>query len=703
MKTTRLRIILICLALACLPCGFAQALGSINQEIQIEKRVYNCDPIDDGRCNSEDGRSVEKSTFEPGDIAGISIKVNPSVERQIKFHLRDFLPEGAVSPIEVTDANSRNKYCHIDQTSQVLTGMSLTQEGYVQWEDLSTSSYDQYLCYTFGVGEGIEEAKHKNIVNQINAVAYGSALYDIGDVNQDGQVTVSDEIFIMQIIVGFRQSPSSICLADVNQDGKIDVSDAIAVGQIIIGNSQSPGQCRVEMTVDVGDANGDGQISENDATVVGEIVNGMREIPSNICQFDADQDGQITVNDMIKILRIVDGSDQSPGQCSIGSGDFENVIGSSNNYLMVRGYPFIQSQEDPNLLDATAPYKINMIEDELAFAFTRVLLTEPNQVASSVPSYLYLRGSGQKSRGGTLISLPVRMTDMSESSIFFSDQFYLLYNPLFYIFGNMFSGSSPSSTAFDFGHGSSAISTGDFGNEKLNSASSLYNYYFDEKSVIFWDRNNKDKNTAMEGNISRILGTQELRPDDLCQLDSANSLRNSTIYLNNQSCSLVQTDNSSIWPSGRVWYLKANSDVEISSTIKKGGTLVVDFSEASYVPTVKINTQEGDFSNDSFLGLIVINGGKVEFTGDAEYFRGAVFVPGRGDSDPERRDGEGKIVFAEDGRPLKIRGSLIADEIDFNKRQKNDKEFAVSVYADSALVNSRIPGFERLMSMLIGG
>ena len=32
---------------------------------------------------------------------------------------------------------------------------------------------------------------------------------------------------------------------------------------------------------------------------------------------------------------------------------------------MVRD-PFIQSQEDPNRLDVTEPYKINEIEDELA-------------------------------------------------------------------------------------------------------------------------------------------------------------------------------------------------------------------------------------------------------------------------------------------------------------------------------------------------
>ena len=197
------------------------------------------------------------------------------------------------------------------------------------------------------------------------------------------------------------------------------------------------------------------------------------------------------------------------------------------------------------------------------------------------------------------------------------------------------------------------------------------------------------------------MGSPGARPDNFCELSNGNDLSNNVVYLNNKSCAIRQVDNSGIWPNGRVWYLKADSDVEISSKIVKGGTLVIDFSGADYVPTVRISTQENDFASDAFLGLIVINGGRVEFTEGAEYFRGAIFVPGRSDPDPQRRDGEGKIIFAEDGNPLKIRGSLIADEIDFNKRQKNNNKYAVSVYSDSALVNSRILGFEKLMDVLI--
>ena len=37
---------------------------------------------------------------------------------------------------------------------------------------LTASDADQYLCYKFGIGEGVGDAKNKNIVSQINAIAY---------------------------------------------------------------------------------------------------------------------------------------------------------------------------------------------------------------------------------------------------------------------------------------------------------------------------------------------------------------------------------------------------------------------------------------------------------------------------------------------------------------------------------------------------
>ncbi len=522
-------------------------------KVILEKRVYKCEPNSESNaCQNanELGQAEEKPTFEPGDIAGISIKINSAQQGEITMNLKDYLPNEAVLPVEVTSSEDRSKFCHLSASDQVITGAK-TDQGIIMWENITASPLDRYVCYRFGVGESPGDAKNKNNFEQINAIAYRS---DVG---------------------------------------------------------------------------------------------------------------------------------------------YEKIIGSSNNYLMIRGYAFLQSQEDPNRLDASKPFQLPVIEDELGFALTKIIFSNPIQTSNSSPSYVYLRGAGQKSRGGTLVTLPVIMKDLTGNNIFFEDQFYLLYNPIFYLFGDMFSGSTPSSTAFDFGHGSSSVSTGDFGNEKLNTASSLYNYYFDTQSVLFWDQGNRDKNKTMEDNISRIIGNDGERPDNFCDLKNVDSLNGSTIYLNNKNCSINQVDNSGIWPTGRVWYIKADSDIEISSRIAKGGTIVVDFeNNADY--KVKINTQKNDFTNDSFLGLILVNGGSAEFTQDATYFRGIIFAPGK------LGGGGGRIVFAQDGKSLQIRGSLIADEIDFNKRQKDENRYAVSVYTDSALIGSRIPGFEKLVGVVIG-
>ena len=107
-----------------------------NNKVIMEKRVYNCRyQVMAIAVNSGDGRSVEKSTFEPGDVAAVSIKVNSSSQTPANFDLRDFLPEEAVAPIELTSAADRSRYCHLSPSNQVLTGMEdQSHNQYVQWQ-----------------------------------------------------------------------------------------------------------------------------------------------------------------------------------------------------------------------------------------------------------------------------------------------------------------------------------------------------------------------------------------------------------------------------------------------------------------------------------------------------------------------------------------------------------------------------------------
>ena len=70
-----------------------------------------------------------------------------------------------------------------------------------------------------------------------------------------------------------------------------------------------------------------------------------------------------------------------------------------------------------------------------------------------------------------------------------------------------------------------------------------------------------------------------------------------------------------------------------------------------------------------------------------------MFVPGSS-------SGGGQITFAEGGKPLKIRGSLVANVINFNARERDKNGYSVSIYSDSRILNSRLPVFSSLMDVI---
>jgi hypothetical protein len=363
----------------------------------------------------------------------------------------------------------------------------------------------------------------------------------------------------------------------------------------------------------------------------------------------------------------------------------DRVLASSNNYIMIKGYPWATTE--PGVLGSSPPN-----DDDLAFSFTSVLFKDPitneNKNLGGNPSYIYKRGLGQNSRGGTLVSLPVRMTNGTGDTLLSIDPFYLLYNPAFYIFGNIFSGSSSLSTVFDFNSKSNAVSSGDYNSsDKLNAAAALYNYFFDKDSVMFWDGKN---NPQMQDNLNRILaGPADIVCDtaDISNLESGHNL-----YLGNQNCQIQQSTTNQVWPTGRVWHFKPTSDVHLGATISESGTIIVDFQGSP--KSVYIETKDGNFQGNAKLGLIVLNG-KAVFTKDAERFDGLVFAPGNNESD------SGKIIFEENGNPIKIHGSLVANQVQFAKRNKNGQKYSVAIYSDSSILNIRLPGFEKLMDIII--
>jgi ABC-type glucose/galactose transport system permease subunit len=69
---------------------------------------------------------------------------------------------------------------------------------------------------------------------------YTQAEYDqltpavVGDLSGDGEVTVTDQVIIGNIILGLRPYSAE---ADLNHDGVVNVTDYVALGNIILGKN----------------------------------------------------------------------------------------------------------------------------------------------------------------------------------------------------------------------------------------------------------------------------------------------------------------------------------------------------------------------------------------------------------------------------------------------------------------------------------
>jgi len=316
---------------------------------------------------------------------------------------------------------------------------------------------------------------------------------------------------------------------------------------------------------------------------------------------------------------------------------YNQVLSNFSAYLMVRGFAFTNSDsyaaDHSTGLDTSAVFPI---DDILSFARTVAMYTASSGETSNLSysaGYVYKRGLGQRSRGGELYSLPVQMKSDS-GEVIAADQSYVLYNPAFYLFGNIFSANSISSN-LDFSSRSEAISNQSYSSDftsKLNSEASLYNYYFDQNSVFYWqnDPSSSDyqyKNKELTQSINKLTATSN-RPAVVCDLSNQGALSSGNqVYLNNKDCNInAASDNS--WPNGRVWYLKPTGDITIGATLHGQGTIIIDYQNLSS-GTVGVSTKIDDFPDGTKLGLIVINGGKVLFTKDCQKFNGVIFAPGR--------------------------------------------------------------------------
>lgn len=310
------------------------------------------------------------------------------------------------------------------------------------------------------------------------------------------------------------------------------------------------------------------------------------------------------------------------------------AIGNENNYLLIVGSLWGDSMASPPVVetpgaDGKIPSVGTKIDDKVVKDSVRIK-TQGDVDLSKYPSFLYQSSAGKTSRGGYFNSYPVKVTNKTGDATYGVENYYLFYNPLYYLFGNVFSGGSATTRAFDFGSRGSTISKSDSNSKKLNSEATLYNYDFDKDSLIYWDRTNADKNKQMYDNIKKYIS--DPKPEIVCTLNSTAPFGSAIFYLNNKDClSDGGANGGSLYPNGRVWYYRAsqaNNVINLTASFRGKGTLIIDFTDYTHgdVPIVNIKR---NVTGSNYLGLIVINGGNVVLGTNVTQFNGIVFVPGR--------------------------------------------------------------------------
>lgn len=412
---------------------------------------------------------------------------------------------------------------------------------------------------------------------------------------------------------------------------------------------------------------------------------------------------KIGVNDQAKNIL-----SQSRAVLSASGG--AEILSSSNNFMLIKGSDYLASDSSPKEYDLDGPTgKKYPIDDQLSPSFVSYSI-ESGGIQQTNPFYVYKRGFAGRSRGGNLLSLPAVVKSSGQEIAF--DQFYLLYNPAFYLFGNIFSGESYAGNAMDFNSRFSAISNQEYAvGNKLNSKDALYNYYFDENSVIAWGNSDnggddKYKNSAMKTALDSYTKTPA--PEDECAVQSSKfGSAGGFVNLQLSNCNGINTNSSTdqSWPNGRMWYANVSSsgiqnvDIGKSGSTTKvygRGTIFVNFNNGRTDNTVTINNLDFTASGAK-MGIVVI-GGDVVFSKYARSFKGIIFNP-----KAEGASSGGKISFTKDGRMLKIYGSLVADEIELNPRSRESAEYGIMIYNDAALMNQPLPGFEGINSVATGG
>lgn len=123
-----------------------------------------------------------------------------------------------------------------------------------------------------------------------------------GDINGDGRIDNTDLNIIKQYLTDARGlTPYEKSIADVNNDGQVTISDMVLILQISQGDITASGDI-------LGDVNSDGRLDKSDVILLLSYVQGKQQLtPRGMAVADTTKDGQINIMDCVWILNVVTG------------------------------------------------------------------------------------------------------------------------------------------------------------------------------------------------------------------------------------------------------------------------------------------------------------------------------------------------------------------------------------------------------------
>ena len=164
----------------------------------------------------------------------INNKIDVSDQNGIAMRVIGGFKNGAPTP-QANNYALKTMVVSINDVTQkiyddLLHGMSLTDDVLKQQSTYEAQGWD------FNDVWGIDEGAGYPYLQAFNQEVAGVP----GDVNGDGNVTVSDVVLTAQKAVGMSPDPFNEANADVNGDGNINVTDVVIIANIAVGAQAAP-------------------------------------------------------------------------------------------------------------------------------------------------------------------------------------------------------------------------------------------------------------------------------------------------------------------------------------------------------------------------------------------------------------------------------------------------------------------------------